>query len=156
MPPIYFIETTTDTKSTVTLFDRANNSELQNTIFQDCRHHELCIFTSDEHESSCCTQKNLHLQKWPTVTFAETHSHNRMNLWFTLLSENKIGKGLWDVAYSDLHWKWTPDFFRIPARLMETLPSLSLVWKERRWGCALAILQAGAQSKTVKNRKKIT
>ena len=33
MPPIYFQETTTYTKSTITLFDRAN-SQLQSTVCQ--------------------------------------------------------------------------------------------------------------------------
>ena len=37
------METTTDTKRTITLFDRAN-CQLQNTIFQHSHHHLLCIF----------------------------------------------------------------------------------------------------------------
>ena len=53
MPP------TTDTKTTITLFDGAN-SQLQNTISQHSHHCELCIFTSSEQESACHAHKNLH------------------------------------------------------------------------------------------------
>ena len=37
------METTTDTKNTMALFDRAN-SQLKNTLFQQSHHHYLCIF----------------------------------------------------------------------------------------------------------------
>jgi len=50
------METTTDTKGTITLFDRTN-SQLQNTLFQHSHHHQLCIFTSCEQEPACCTLK---------------------------------------------------------------------------------------------------
>ena len=43
------MKTATDTKSTVTLFDRAD-SQLQIMIYQQSHHHELWIFTSDEQE----------------------------------------------------------------------------------------------------------
>ena len=43
------METTTDAKSTVTLFDRAN-PQLQNTTFQHSHHHSLRIFISSEQE----------------------------------------------------------------------------------------------------------
>ena len=43
------METTTDTKSTITQIDRAN-SQLQNTVFQRSHHHLLCIFASNEQE----------------------------------------------------------------------------------------------------------
>ena len=47
-----------DTKSTITLFDRAN-SQLQNTTFQHSHHHQLYIFTSNEQEPACHTHKNF-------------------------------------------------------------------------------------------------
>ena len=46
------METTTDKKSTITLFDSIN-SQLQNTIFQHSHHHQLCIFDSNEQELAC-------------------------------------------------------------------------------------------------------
>ena len=54
----------TTTKSTRTLFDRAN-SQLQNTVFQYINHYYLCIFASYEQEPACCTRKNLHPWRWP-------------------------------------------------------------------------------------------
>ena len=66
------METTTDTKSTVTLSCRAN-SQVQNTLFQLSRHHSLCIFTTDEQEPACHAHSNLHQQRCPTVTTAEMH-----------------------------------------------------------------------------------
>jgi len=68
------METTTDTKSTIILLDRAN-SQLQNTIFQHSHHHEIYIFASEEQELTCCTCKNLRQQRQPTVavTIAEMH-----------------------------------------------------------------------------------
>ena len=53
------METTTNTKSTITLFDRAN-SRLQNTIFQHSHQYYLCPFASNEQDPPCCTHKNLH------------------------------------------------------------------------------------------------
>ena len=41
------METITDSKSTITLFDRAN-SQPSNAIFQQSHHNELCIFTTDK------------------------------------------------------------------------------------------------------------
>ena len=49
-----FMETKTDTKNTITLFDRAN-SQLLNTIFQHYYHHYLCIFARNEQEPKSCT-----------------------------------------------------------------------------------------------------
>jgi len=46
------MEATADAKSRVTLLDRAN-SQLQNTVFQDSLHHEMCVFTSDKQEPAC-------------------------------------------------------------------------------------------------------
>lgn len=45
----FSMETTTNIRSTKTLFNRAN-SHLQNTVFQYSHHHDLCIFTSDGKE----------------------------------------------------------------------------------------------------------
>lgn len=50
MPGFTSMETTT--KSTVTLFGRTN-SQLQNTLFQQSHHYQLCIFTNDEQEPAC-------------------------------------------------------------------------------------------------------
>ena len=47
------METTTESNSTITLFDRAN-SQLQNITFQHSHHHQLCIFDNNEQEPSCC------------------------------------------------------------------------------------------------------
>ena len=49
------METTTDIKSTIALFDRAN-SQLQNTVCQHSNHHQLHIFTCYEQKPACCTQ----------------------------------------------------------------------------------------------------
>ena len=46
----------TDTKSTITLFDRAN-LQLQNTVFPHSHQHGLCIFNSDVQEPACCSIK---------------------------------------------------------------------------------------------------
>ena len=64
------MENTTDTKSTITLFNRAN-SHLQNTVFQHSHHHHLCIFSSDEQK----IHRSLHQWRWPTVT-AVTEKHH--------------------------------------------------------------------------------
>ena len=53
------METTADSKSIITLFDR-ENSQLQNTIFQHNHHYKLSIFASSEQEHAYCTHKNLH------------------------------------------------------------------------------------------------
>ena len=52
------METATDTKSKITLFDRAN-SQLQNTVFQHSHHHELSTFASGEQEPACRTCNHL-------------------------------------------------------------------------------------------------
>lgn len=54
MPGFTSMETTT--KSTVTLFGRTN-SQLQNTLFQQSHHYQLCIFTNDEQERACHSHK---------------------------------------------------------------------------------------------------
>ena len=46
------METTTDTKSTITFFDRAT-SQLHSTIFQSNQHHKLFIFASNEQDLLC-------------------------------------------------------------------------------------------------------
>ena len=68
------ILTTTGTKNTIALFNR-ENSQPQNTLFQYSYHHYLCIFISDEQESSCCIHNSLYQKRWRTVTVttAETH-----------------------------------------------------------------------------------
>ena len=68
------METITDTKSTIILFNRAN-SQLQNTIFQHSHYHQLCIFASDEQEPVCYNHNNLHQPRQSTVavTTAEMH-----------------------------------------------------------------------------------
>jgi len=48
------METTTDAKSTVTLFDRAN-PQLQDAILPQSHQQQICLFTSDEQESVCRT-----------------------------------------------------------------------------------------------------
>jgi len=58
-PLFISMEITTDKKSTITLFDRAN-SELQNT-FQHRHHHCICIFAIDDQEPACYTQKSAPL-----------------------------------------------------------------------------------------------
>ena len=57
------METPTDTKRTVMLFNRGK-SQLQNTAFQQSRHYELCNFASNEQEPSCCACKSLRLWRW--------------------------------------------------------------------------------------------
>jgi len=68
------METTTDTKSIITLSNRAN-SQPQNALFQHSHHHQLCTFASDEQESACSTCKILNQRRQPTiaVTTAEMH-----------------------------------------------------------------------------------
>jgi len=61
------MENTTDTKSTITLFDR-EDYQIQNTTFQPIHHHELCIFTSNELEPACCICANLYQSRQPSVT----------------------------------------------------------------------------------------
>ena len=68
-------ETTADTRNTITLFDRAN-SHLQSNIFQHSHYHFLCIFNSNKQQPACCTRKNLHYWKWPTVTVATAEMHH--------------------------------------------------------------------------------
>ena len=63
------METTTDTKSTITRFYRAY-SQLQNSIFQHSHHHQLCILSTDEQEPACCSCQNLHQSWGSTVTIA--------------------------------------------------------------------------------------
>jgi len=58
------METTKDTKSTITLLDR-ENSQLQKTIFQHSQHHQLCIFNSYEQEPSCHTHEDLYYEGDP-------------------------------------------------------------------------------------------
>ena len=53
------MENTTPTKSTITLFDKAN-SQLQDTSFQHSHCHLLCISNSDEQEPAFLACKNLH------------------------------------------------------------------------------------------------
>ena len=50
------METTTNTRTTITLFDGAN-SQLQNTVFQHCCCNWPCIFTSDGQELACHAHK---------------------------------------------------------------------------------------------------
>ena len=68
------METITDTKSTIILFNRAN-SQLQNTIFQHSHYHQLCIFASVEQEPVCYNHNDLHQPRQSTVavTTAEMH-----------------------------------------------------------------------------------
>ena len=83
------METTRDTRSPITLFDRAN-SQLQNTTFQRSHHHQLYIFTSNEQEPACHTHKNFHQQRWLTaaVATAETHHPSSHYAQHCLLSKN--------------------------------------------------------------------
>ena len=62
------MHTTTDLKSTITLFDRAN-SQLQNIIFQRILHCYLRIFTNNAQEAACCACKNFlgHLSLLPLL-----------------------------------------------------------------------------------------
>lgn len=72
MPPIFPLETTTDTKSPVTPFNRAN-SQLQHSIFQQGHHHELCIFNRDEQEPAfamICTSGDDTLSVLPLLKCA--------------------------------------------------------------------------------------
>jgi len=55
------METTTATKSTITLFDKAN-SQLQNTIFQQSAPLAPTV-TSNEQEPACHAHKNLRQQR---------------------------------------------------------------------------------------------
>ena len=59
------VENTIDTKSTITLFDRANSQN--KTLFFSSHHHQLSMFTSDEQEPACHTHNNLHQQRWHTA-----------------------------------------------------------------------------------------
>jgi len=61
------METTTDTKIPITLFDRANY-QLQNSTSPFSHHHLLCIYTSNEQEPACHAHKSLHQWRWPTVS----------------------------------------------------------------------------------------
>jgi len=64
-----------NTKSIVTLLNRAN-SQPQSTPSQHSHHHLLCIFTNNEQEPACCTQKILHQQMRPTVAVATAEMHH--------------------------------------------------------------------------------
>ena len=66
------METTTDTRSTTTLFGRAN-SQLQNAIFQHSHHHRLCIFFQQWTRAACHACTNLYQWRCPSDTTAETH-----------------------------------------------------------------------------------
>lgn len=57
-----YMKTITDTKTTTTLFDRAN-SHLQNIIFQRIHPCWLRIFPSNEREPVFHARKNLHQQR---------------------------------------------------------------------------------------------
>ena len=48
--------------------ETSSHSQLQN-----CPHHELCLFTSDEEEPAYRACNNLHPQRWPTVAIATAH-----------------------------------------------------------------------------------
>ena len=63
LPVICFMsmETTTDTKSVITLFNRAI-SQLQNAVFQHGHHYWLGVFNSNEEEPACYAHK--HLYQW--------------------------------------------------------------------------------------------
>jgi len=52
------METTRATRSTITLFDRAN-SQLP---------HTNCIFTSNKQEHACCIRTNLYQWRWTNVS----------------------------------------------------------------------------------------
>ena len=69
------METTTDKKSSIAVFDRAN-PQLQNAIFEHSHNHELCTFTRDEWEPVCCTHQNLHQWSYPTVTVTTAKMHH--------------------------------------------------------------------------------
>ena len=81
MPPKFSMETTVDTKSAITLFNRAN-SQLQNTIIQHSHHHKLCICTRGKQDLDAvlvkiCTSCAQPSRKWlvfhVSVVTAETH-----------------------------------------------------------------------------------
>lgn len=64
---LLFISIENTTKSTITLYDRAN-CQLQNTIFQESHHHHICILNSNEQEPACHPCKIVHHMIWTTVS----------------------------------------------------------------------------------------
>ena len=67
------METTTDTKSTITLIEVPSYK----TLFQHSQHVQLCSFASDEQEPACHIHKHVNQQRYPTVaiTTAEGSTH---------------------------------------------------------------------------------
>ena len=65
------METTTNTKSTITLFNRTN-SQLQNILFWQSP--LLTVhFCSNGQEPAWCVRNTLYQRRWPTVTTPETY-----------------------------------------------------------------------------------
>jgi len=67
------METITDTISKI--FERVN-SLLHSIICQHSCYHKLFIFSRDEQRSACCTRKNAHEQRQPTVTVTIAEMHH--------------------------------------------------------------------------------
>jgi len=79
LPVICFMsmETTTDTKSVITLFNRAI-SQLQNAVFQHGHHYWLGVFNSNEEEPACYAHKHLYQWRWQAVAVATAEMHHRV------------------------------------------------------------------------------
>ena len=63
------METTTETKSTIELFDRALVFNTDTTI-------TYAFFATAKQEPACCGCKNLHQRRWPTVVVATAETHH--------------------------------------------------------------------------------
>ena len=98
------MKTVTDTKSTITLFGRAN-PQLQNTVFQHNHHHELCIFARDEQESACHASAEVthccSYHCWNTPPTASLCSHPLFGL---LKHSASISKCQW-VPFFPIWWR---------------------------------------------------
>ena len=69
------METTTDAKSTITLFDIAN-SQLQTLFFNTVTIISYAFSPAKNKQPTCCAHKNLHQQRWPTVTVITAEMHH--------------------------------------------------------------------------------
>ena len=86
------METTTDTKSTITVFDRPD-SQLQATVFQQSW---LTMHYPRKQKPAWCTHKNLHQQRLPTVAATSIENHHPM---LTVLKST-----VWSPSVFNKHW----------------------------------------------------
>ena len=126
------METTTATRSTVTLFDRAN-SQLQNTISHHSHHHQPCIFTSSEQEPECHTPQNTFVERSPGLE--ETWSDFSLTWMSDYNSIHSIWKITGNVIY--VNWKQNCEYIKKNWRFFSAVlkPILKFLYQNGKHGC---------------------